>query len=128
MRWNAQPPDSATSRSEDTVHSEANRARQYLPFAALKGLGNLMSLAAVERQERCQLLEEEEESLNRILASLEPGDPVSVVYYRRDHYEQAEGSVVRIDARSRRMEIDGASFDFRDIRSLSSANHPDDAW
>ncbi len=81
------------------------RAKQFLPFDALKGLGQELRLREelALRQARRTLSDEEAERLTRRLNALVPGDIVTVHYYDRGQYVQKEGSLLAIDRPRQRL-------------------------
>ena len=58
--------------------SRADRARQFLPFDALKGLNEALRNKEIEYEDRKELSEEEEEKISSILFSLESGNIIRI--------------------------------------------------
>lgn len=76
-----------------------DRAKQFLPFDALKGLQEALRQREEEalRTERRQLSEEEAEKLSRRLTRLRRGDRVKFAYYDGGHYRHLTAAVLSVD-------------------------------
>lgn len=87
----------------------SERAKQFMPFAALKGLPE--ALVQMERQHtaisKLELSEEMADDLNRALLSLYPGCQATICYYKAGHEQQVTGIVTKIDAAFRYLLLDG---------------------
>lgn len=100
----------------------SERAKQFMPFAAVKGLEE--ALAAKEREclfvPRIELSDHAAELLNRRLNHLRCGDTVTVRYYRDGEYLTAGGKITRLDKNYRVMIIgEDIVIDFNDIYSVT---------
>lgn len=75
------------------------RAKQFQPFDALKGLREELKLREMRvlEEEKRLLAEEEAAVLSRRLAALRGGELVEFSVYDRGHYRQGEGRVVGLD-------------------------------
>ncbi len=75
------------------------RAKQFQPFDALKGLREELKLREMRvlEEEKRLLAEEEAATLSRRLAALRGGELVEFSVYDRGHYRQGEGRVVGLD-------------------------------
>lgn len=94
------------------------RAKQFAPFAALKGYEE-----ALEEKERIvvrqfTLTEDEKDALDRTIHIVEDGDMVNVVYLKDDDYLKIEGIVSRIDFDARILKIVYTKIPFADIYEL----------
>lgn len=96
-----------------------NRAKQFAPFSALRGLPD--ELAAVEKivVPKVELSEYMEEELNNMLSVLKPGDMATVVYFSNDEYIKVTGMIARIDIECRRLQIVEKRISFDDIYSIN---------
>ncbi len=92
-----------------------DRAKQFIPFAALKGLPQ--ALAAMERipAEKVELSEEMAEELDRRMHRLYPGCIARVIYFHDDEYLQLTGMVSRLDETCRILQIVQTKIAFDDI-------------
>lgn len=75
-----------------------NRARQFIPFMALKGFKELLQEVRKEsqRETKQELWEEEKERLQCLLATLQPGQQILVNYYSNEN-----GNYIRLKGRVR---------------------------
>lgn len=100
--------------------NRAARAKQFMPFDALKGLQE----ALIEREERRlmvkkkELSEEEEYELNVALNRLKKGDSVVIVFYRRGFYFKHDGIVKKVNLQTRTIKTDGEQISFEDLLSI----------
>ena len=101
-----------------------DRAKQFLPFDAMKGLDAAMKRVEerVERVERIELGEEDAAALSSALSRLTRGDKVTATYYREGHYRTASGTVTRIDNVKRTFTLDESEIiPFAELLSLSDS-------
>lgn len=116
------PQTTTVSHTEDNraLHKMpvADRAKQFMPFSALRGLSE--ALAAKERiiVPKVELSEEMAEELDRKMHRLEQGQMATVVYFHRDEYLKTTGMVARIDATSRLLQIVNTKIPFDDILDI----------
>lgn len=77
--------------------SPGDRAKQFMPFAALKGLP--AALAQKERivVQKRELSEEYKDELDRTLSQIQEKDIITVVYFHNEAYIRTTGMVARID-------------------------------
>lgn len=96
--------------------SRADRARQFLPFDALKGLNEALRSKEIEYEDRKDLSEEEEEKISNILLSLESGNNIRVKYYYKRQYILLKGIIKKIDPIKKQiLFIDENLIQFNDI-------------
>lgn len=96
--------------------SRADRARQFLPFDALKGLNEALRSKEIEYKDRKDLSEEEEEKISNILLSLESGNNIRVKYYYKRQYILLKGIIKKIDPIKKQiLFIDENIIQFNDI-------------
>lgn len=96
----------------------SERAKQFMPFSALKGLDEALRKKEQTLIERRELTESEEAELNRILCSLKPHDKVTLSYYSMGRYESVSGEIADFDTAFRRMTIDGKKIYFDSIEKV----------
>lgn len=96
----------------------AERAKQFMPFAALRGLPE--ALAAKEKTvvPKVSVTEDFAEELDRRMHLLKCGEPVNVVYYADGEYLKMTGLVSRIDTENRVLTVVGTRIPFADIADL----------
>lgn len=95
-----------------------NRAKQFVPFAAVKGFEE--ALRAKERivVEKIELSEERKAELDYKLHQINKNDIISVVYFDKDEYVKVEGMVSRLDIDARIIRVVNTKISFDDIYEL----------
>lgn len=96
----------------------ANRAKQFMPFDALKGLR--AALAEKERMivEKKELSEEQKEELDRKLKWIEKHDIITVEYFDNGEYIRVTGMVSELDLSGRILKIVNQKISFDIISDL----------
>lgn len=74
-----------------------DRARQFSPFAALRGYYELVHERERVIEPRRSLSEEEARALDEAVANLQRGAMARVVYYEKDAYRTIVGTVSQVD-------------------------------
>ena len=100
--------------------SANDRARQFLPFDALKGLREALRLKEYEH-ERIAKRDIDEDRIKKIsntLSSIVKGDYVYITYYHDGHYLHDEGNV-KIDYNKYLLKIGDNIIKFDDIYDIS---------
>lgn len=75
--------------------SREDRAKQFAPFDALKGLRDALRLKEYEheRVQKGEIQEEKANEISKTLLSLENGNEATVLYYENGHYLEKTGKV-----------------------------------
>lgn len=98
--------------------SREERAKQFMPFAALKGY----ELALREKEKivvaKMELSEDYKEQLDRIMHRIAKNDMVTVVYFCKGEYLKVTGMVARKDESARVLKIVNTSIPFSDIYQI----------
>ena len=99
--------------------SRKERAKQFLPFAALKGYP-----AALRRKEKIvvpkvEFSEDYQERLDGKLRQIRVQDVVTAVYFREGEYLKVTGMVSRIDRTARVLKIVNTKIPFDDLYDVS---------
>lgn len=96
-----------------------NRAKQFVPFAAVKGYEE--ALRAKERitVEKIELSEERKAELDYKLHQIKKLDIITVVYFDKDEYVKVEGMVSRLDADARILKVVNTKIPFEDIYEIA---------
>lgn len=92
-----------------------SRAKQFAPFAALKGYEMELAKQLEHFDERISLAEDEAKCINDVLADLEKGDEVKITYYDNNVYTTVFGIVEKIYNYEMAMQIKGRKIEFNDI-------------
>ena len=82
-----------------------NRAKQFMPFAALKGYPDALRSVEQVWEPQTELSEESEEELNKKLCQIQKGDVIRVKYYCNGTYRWLGGPVDRLDKTDKYLSI-----------------------
>ena len=96
----------------------SERAKQFIPFSALKGLDEELTRAEKVLCQKRELLEDEAEELNRKLTDIEAGSRIEIEYYRMGEYVKKKGTVKRVDDVYRVIEVDDKKIKISSIVSV----------
>lgn len=105
----------------------AERARQFLPFAALKGFDEMLREIERETEPKHELTEEDARRLNNSMANIQRGTYVHILHYKNGVYKTTEGIAAFVDTVFRKIfigEEEIAFDDIWDITSKESGNAP----
>ena len=99
--------------------SPSDRAKQFMPFAALKGYD--IALKAKERivVDKKELSEDMGEELDRKLHQIQKNDMITVVYFCKGEYRKVTGMVSRIDLDAKILKVVNEKIPMADIYALS---------
>lgn len=94
------------------------RAKQFMPFSALKGLE--VALASREKivVSKKELTEDYAQELNLKLQTLITGSMVTVIYYCKEEYLKLTGVVAKIDLDNRMLQIVNTKIPFDDLLDI----------
>jgi len=84
-----------------------DRARQFMPFDALKGLQEALREKEKEVETRRYLSEESLLLLDEQLQRVKIGDTVDIEFYKNQKYVVKEGKITTIDIIKRKVILDG---------------------
>lgn len=82
---------------------KADRARQFLPFAALRGFDEMLREIEKQSVPKKELTEEELRLLNEKIKLIGKGSNVCIVHYEKSAYTETKGTVSFIDPVFRRI-------------------------
>lgn len=99
----------------------SQRAKQFMPFAAVKGLGEaiLEQEQLLKRTEKIEIGEERTQRINRELNHLEKGKRITVNVYMDGLHHTIQGVVEWIDSSKGTMRVAGAIIPFESISGFS---------
>ena len=103
----------------------AARAKQFMPFAALRGYYAMVLAKNRVVEPRRELIGDAAERLSRKLGLVKKGMMITVQFYRTDTYDTITGMVTRIDPEYRYITIVKTKIPFDDITDVSSPEIPD---
>jgi len=91
------------------------RAKQFMPFAALRGLPDALAAKEKVLVPRIELSPEMAEELDRRMHLITKGKMTTVVYFNNGEYIKIIGLAARIDETSRILQIVNTKIRFEDI-------------
>lgn len=100
------------------------RAKQFMPFAALKNLPDALAAKEKITVPKIELSEEAAGELDRQMHLLVKGQIATVVYFHKNEYIKITGMVARIDETSRLLQIVNTKISFDDILEITCPEHP----
>ena len=95
------------------------RAKQFMPFAALKNLPEALAAKEKITVPKIELSEEMAEELDRQMHMLRKGKMATIVYFHKDEYIKITGMIARIDETSRLLQIVNMKIPFDDILEIT---------
>jgi len=95
-----------------------NRAKQFIPFAAVKGYEEALRAKEKIIVEKIELSEEKKAELDFKLHQISKNDMITVVYFCKDEYIKIEGMVSRLDVDARVLRVVNTKIPFDDIYDL----------
>lgn len=98
--------------------SREDRAKQFMPFAALKGYEEALREREKIVVEKIELSEERKAELDLNLRQVQKNDMITVVYFREDEYLKVTGMVSRIDTDARILKVVNTKINFDDLYDL----------
>lgn len=87
------------------MRSNVSRAKQFLPFDALKGFSEALREKEIEYEEKRDLSEESLIELNDKFNQIEKGDYIKTKYYKNGRYIEIIGIVTNIDYMKKKIQI-----------------------
>lgn len=94
------------------------RAKQFMPFAALKGYEEALRAKEVILVDKVTLSPEKAEELDYKMRGIQRGSIVTIIYYSDNNYIKKTGMVAKIDATSRFIQIINTKINFDDIYDI----------
>lgn len=94
------------------------RAKQFIPFDALKGFRELLKEKEKVIVPKVELSEEAGEELDRKLRAAKRNDVVTVIYFQKGEYLKVTGMVARLDMTARVLQIVNTKIAFEDIYKI----------
>ncbi len=101
--------------------NKVNRAAQFLPFDALKGLSEKIAQVEEElsRVEKIELSEYQQEQLNETLHKLRVGSIVDITFYYNCHYVRVQNKIDNINIPQKYLLLNHNKIYFADIYSMN---------
>ena len=102
--------------------SREERAKQFMPFAALKGYPDALRKKEKIIVDKRELSEEYAQVLNRKMHQIRKRDIITVIYFCKNEYLKVTGMVARIDDTARILQVVNTRISFDDIYDVSGGN------
>lgn len=99
--------------------SHEERAKQFMPFAALKGYEEALKKKEKITVPKVIFTEEYAEILDRKLRQVHKNDIITVVYFYRGEYLKVTGMVAKLDETARILQVVNTRIAFEDIYEIS---------
>lgn len=98
-----------------------NRAAQFLPFDALKGLSEELQnrIERRSRVDKIELSDESKDAISNVLCRVKKGTEIRVNYYKNGHYLIVEGIVTKISQVYHWLKVVDTLIYFDDIYEIS---------
>ena len=100
------------------MQNNVNRAKQFMPFDALKGLQDALRLQEKIIENKIELGEDIEIELNKKISSLVRGDNVTIKYFYGIEYIETSGIIKKVDEINKNIELLNTKIDFDDILDI----------
>lgn len=100
----------------------SERAKQFAPYAALKGYEKAIQQQEIQFTPKKILSENRKEELDRLLRQVQTGDTIKVTYYTSGAYQKIEGAVGKIDANGHALFVDGKRIPVEAIFDVTGEN------
>lgn len=95
-----------------------DRAKQFMPFAALKGYPDALRKKEKIIVPKIEMSPEYQEELNRKLLRVEKNKIVTVIYFEKGEYLKVTGMVSRLDETARLIKIVNTKISFDDLYDI----------
>ena len=101
-----------------------DRAKQFMPFDALKGLQEALRIKEFEheRLQKGDLSEEKTEEICQAMKNLKKGDYALVTYFKDGHYLSIKG-LAKLEAENETITVDNTKINFTNIFDLKILSH-----
>lgn len=98
--------------------TKEERAKQFMPFAALKGYPEALRRKEKIVVSRMELSDEYKEMLDWKLRQVQKNDMITVTYFCKNEYLKQTGMVSRIDETARILQVVNSKIPFEDIYEI----------
>lgn len=98
--------------------TRAQRAKQFMPFAALKGYEDVLRTKERIVVPKIELSEEKREELDRKFSCIRIGTIINVIYFSEGEYLKIEGMVSKIDLDAKYVRVVSTKIPFENIYDI----------
>ena len=110
------------SKADRPKMQRTERAKQFMPFAELKGYPEALRKKEKILVPKAELSEESVRLLDIKMHQVKKRDMVTVVYYKKGEYIQLTGMVSALDLAGHKLKIVNTTIPFEDIYDISGEN------
>ncbi len=107
-------------------NDRAERAKQFMPFAALKGFEELVKEQERSPEKKRELCEEDIQIISGKLAEIEKNDLIEITYYKTDGYTVKRGAVSEINFLRHYVTVVKEKIFFEDVTKVDIIRRNDD--
>ena len=97
----------------------SERAKQFMPFAALKGFEELLVEKEKMIVQKIELSEERKAELDDKMRAIKKNDVITITYYVQNEYLKMRGMVSGIDTNLRYLKVVNTKIPFDDIYDIT---------
>ena len=95
-----------------------DRAKQFMPFDALKGLKDALSEKEIEYEERKELSDDKLRELENEFNKINIGSKIKIKYYKNKQYVDTIGVVTKIDYIKKKIKLNDELINLSDILNI----------
>ena len=100
--------------------SRNDRAKQFLPFDALKGFYEALREKEIEYTEKKELSQEQIEEICNHIIELQKDDVIKIIYYKNKQYKELIGKIQNVDMNKKKIILYGdININFSDILQIN---------
>ena len=103
--------------------SREDRAKQFMPFAALKGYPEALRKKEKVLVPKAEVSEDYAEMLDRKLHLIKKNDVITVIYFCNNEYLKKTGMVSRIDKTAQILKVVNTKIKFGDVYDVIISEH-----
>ena len=100
-------------------NKNVDRAKQFLPFEALKGFKEAIKMIENKGDTKKELSEDNKNDINNILKKLDKGNRVKVKYYYLTEYIEVISNFLKIDKINKVLYLKDTKINIEDIISIN---------
>ena len=100
-------------------NKNVDRAKQFLPFEALKGFKEAIRMIENKGDTKKELSEDNKNDINNILKKLDKGNKVKVKYYYLTEYIEVISNFLKIDEINKVLYLKNTKINIEDIISIN---------
>ena len=96
----------------------SERAKQFMPFSALKGLDEALLQKERQRISPAELSDEQKKEINEILSSIKRGDYATIFYFNQGRFNKVDGQIQSFNKTLEIVTINSVEIAFNKITNI----------